>query len=64
MFLLFGLFVTGIQNPIIRSSQPVPSTINLHGQEKLCLQKCHFTAHTLMLMPFQRQEDAILIAYP
>jgi len=34
MFLLFALFVTGIQNPALRSSLPVPSALNLYSTDK------------------------------
>jgi len=52
MFLLFGLLVTGIQNPALRSSQPVPSALNLYSKDKWCLQKLHFIAYLLMLCLF------------
>ena len=52
MFLLFGLFVTGIQNPALRSSQPVPYALNMHSKDKWCLQKRHFIAYLLILCLF------------
>ena len=52
MFLLFGLFVTGIQNPALRSLHPVPSALNLCSKDKWCLQNRHFIACILMLCLF------------
>jgi hypothetical protein len=62
MFLLFGLFVTGIQNPALRSSQPIPSALNLYSKDKWCLQKCHFFLIFIDAVPFRYHEVAMLIA--